>query len=127
MKKRLFFISFCVSLVLILQSCKKEVYQSELIKEITIDTTIMAGTDYHLNLAALGNEEDIATILEKGNYFSISQLENIDEMFTSVYHYISNKNAVGVDHVVLSISQNPEGKNKISKDSTIIYINFSFQ
>ena len=127
MKKIILTSSFLLMLVVAMQSCMKEVQQSEIIKEITIDTTMQMGTDYQLNLAPYGKEDDIATILEKGNNFSISQLENINDMFTSVYHYASALKNSGKDQVVLSISQNPEGRDVSSKDSTIITINFTIK
>lgn len=127
MKKIILTSSFLLMLIVAMQSCMKEVQQSETIKEITIDTTIQTGTDYQLNLAPYGKEDDVATILEKGNNFSISQLENINDMFTSVYHYASALKNSGKDQVVLSISQNPEGRDASSKDSTIITINFTIK
>lgn len=127
MKKIILTSSFLLMLVVAMQSCMKEVQQSEIIKEITIDTTIQKATDYQLNLAPYGKEDDIATILEKGNNFSISQLENINDMFTSVYHYASALKNSGKDQVVLSISQNPEGRDVSSKDSIIITINFTIK
>jgi len=127
MKKFLLAISFSLVVLVGMQSCQKEVPQSEVIKEITIDTTIQAGSDYFLNLAPYGNEDDIATILEKGNNFSISELEDETDMFTSVYHYASSLKSPGADKVVLSISENPEGKTNYSKDSTIIYINLTIK
>gem|GEM_PF-1111454 len=127
MKNFLLTISLSLIVLLGMQSCQKEVPQSEVIKEITIDTTILAGSDYLLNLAPYGNEDAIATILEKGNHFSISELENETDMFSSVYHYASSLKNSGADKVVLSISENPEGKTNCSKDSTIIYINFTIK
>jgi len=124
MKKFLLSSSFLLMLVIAMQSCIKEVHQSEAIKEITIDTTIQVNSDYVLNLAPFGKDDDVATILQKGNNFSISQLENVNDMFTSVYHYVPASKATGTDQVVLSISQNPLIHNACSKDSTIIYINF---
>lgn len=127
MKKNLFLITLSLLMMVSFQSCFKDVMQSEKIKEITIDTTISAGSHYHLNLAAYGKDDDVATILEKGNHFAISQLENVDELFTSIYHYSSTSKTIGTDHVVISISQNPEGRRMCSKDSTIIYINFTIK
>lgn len=127
MKKILFTLSFFLILVVSMQSCMKEVHQSEIIKEITIDTTIQTGIDFLLNLAPYGEDDDVATILQKGNNFSISQLENINDMFTSVYHYAAALKNSGTDQVVLSISQNPDGRRASSKDSTIITINFTIK
>ena len=84
MKKNVFTLTLSLLMVLMFQSCFKDVLQSEKIKEITIDTTISAGSHYHLNLASFGKDDDVATILEKGNHSAISQLENVDELFTSI-------------------------------------------
>lgn len=127
MKKFLLTSSLLLISVVAMQSCMKEVHQSEVIKLLTIDTTIQAGSNYLLNLAPFGSDDDIATILEKGNHFSISQLENIDDMFTSVYHYAAPSKTSGTDQVVLAISQNPEGRQACSKDSTIITIHFTIK
>ena len=114
---------FLFALFIMLQSCQKELPQSEVIKEITIDTAITMGTDFYFDLAPLGDEDKIANILEKGNIFSISRLEEETDMLTAIYHYRSNTK--GTDRVVLSISENPTGKTMVSKDSTIIYINIT--
>lgn len=109
-----------------LSSCHKEV-ATERIKEITIDTTIAAGSSYYLNLAPLGGDDDIATILDKGSMASVSALENVSDIFTPIYHYSSSESAAGADHVVLAISQNPSGRTVVSRDSTIIYINLTLK
>lgn len=126
MKKFLLGSTLLLALFVMMQSCQKEV-QSETIKEVTIDTTVTAGSDYLLNLAPYGDEGNIATILDKGNNSSVSELENETDMFTTVYHYKTDSKAQGADHVVLSISQNPQGRQVCSKDSTIIYINFTIK
>ena len=126
--KKIILSSFCIFvLFVVMQSCQKEVHQSESIKEITIDTTLASGIDYFLNLAPFGDEDDIATILEKGKIFSVSQLENETDMFTSVYHYSASAKTSGTDRIVLSVSENPGGRNKCSKDSTIIYLNLTIK
>lgn len=126
MKNLLLSISASLVVLLGMQSCQKEILpREERLKEITIDTTIQAGSDYLLNLAPYGNEEDIATILEKGNNYTISTLENETDMFTSVYHYSSSLK--GTDKVVLSISENTAVKNIPCKDSIIIHINFTIK
>jgi len=125
MKKNLLGSTLLLVLFVMMQSCQKEI-QSEIIKEVTIDTTITAGSDYLLNLAPYGDEGNIATILDKGNNSSVSELENETDMFTTVYHYKADSKIQGADRVVLSISQNPQGR-QCSKDSTIIYINFTIK
>lgn len=121
MKKLVLGPVFLIALFVMMQSCQKDLPQSEVIKEITIDTAITMGTDFYFDLAPYGDEDKIANILEKGNIFSISRLEEETDMLTAIYHYRSNTK--GSDHVVLSISQNPTGRDMVSKDSTIIYIN----
>ncbi len=126
MKKFLLGSTLLLALFMMMQSCQKEI-QSEKIKEITIDTTVTAGSDYLLYLAPYGDEGNIATILDKGNNSSVSELENETDMFTTVYHYKTDPKTQGADQVVLSISQNPQGRQACSKDSTIIYINFTIK
>lgn len=119
--------AFAVALLLTgLSACHKEV-ATERIKEITIDTTIAAGSAYYLNLAPMGEEDDMASILDKGSLSSVSALENVSDVFTPVYHYSSSESASGTDHVVLAISQNPAGRAMVSKDSTIVYINLTLK
>ena len=127
MKKILHTVCLVMMLVIALSSCMKEVHQSEIIREITIDTTIEAGSDFLLNLAPYGKDDDMATLLERGNYFSLSQLENNNDLFTSVYHYASSLKTSGKDRVVLAISENPDARPHCSKDSTIITLNFTIR
>ena len=127
MKKILLSSILLFTLFVMMQSCQKDVVQSEKIKEITIDTTITAGSDYLLKLASYGDEGDVATILDKGSNFAVSQVENETDMFTSIYHYRSNAKANGIEQITLSISQNPKGRQSCSKDSTIIYINLTLK
>ncbi len=116
------FIASCLLMVMTI-SCQKEIRQSEKIKEITIDTTITTGTDLYFDMTAYGEEGDMASILEKGNHFSISQLEDETDMFTTIYHYAPAAKYIGTDSITLAISQNPIGRAACSKDSTIIYLN----
>ncbi|MES2332210.1 MAG: hypothetical protein V4539_21555 [Bacteroidota bacterium] len=125
MKKILLSSTLLFGLFVLMQSCQKDLPQSEVIKEITIDTTISVNTDYYFDLAPLGDEDKIATILEKGKSYSISRLEDETDMLTAIYHYKPDAKAAGTDRVVLAISQNPNGRDMVSKDSTIIYINFT--
>ena len=128
MKKTLLSITALFLVLFILQSCQKEVHQSEKIKEITIDTTIAAGTTYQLYLAPLGTDDDIANIIQQGSNFTVSSLTNESDMFTTVYQYSPAAKTSGTtDHVVLSISENPAGRPACSKDSTIIYLNFTIK
>lgn len=127
MKKALLLLSVSFLILLALPSCQKEVPESEQIKEIVIDTTLKAGADYYLSLAPLGNEDNIATILEKGaNYYKSEFIDETD-MFTTVYHYSPSLKNTGTDKVVLAISANPNGRTAGSKDSTIIYLNFTIK
>lgn len=109
-----------------MQSCRKDIQQSEIIKEITIDTTIQSGTDYKLNLAPYGDDDNIATIIQQANHYTLSQLEDISDVFNPVYHYVSDPKSTGSEQVVLAISKNP-AMEKCNKDSTIITINFTIQ
>ncbi len=127
MKKYLLSIVCILGTLVMMQSCVKEVQQSEKIKEITIDTTITAGSDYILNLAQYGDDNSVAAILEPGSNFSVSQLENIDDLFTTRYHYSAALKNKGTDKITLSISEDPKSSNGANKDSTIIYINFTIK
>lgn len=126
MKKHLLTAVLLLSGVVIMQSCRKDVQRSEIIKEITINNTIVAGEDYELSLAQFGDDDNIATIIQQANHAAISQLENLSDVFNPVYHYASKEKITGTDQVVLAISKNPESK-RCNKDSTIITINFTFQ
>lgn len=123
MKKYLlhFFYAFC--LFVLMQSCTKEIHQSENIKEITIDTTLRAGTDFNLSLAPYGDDDNVADIIQQANHYSLSRLEDLSDVFNPVYHYVSDVKSSGPDRVVIAISKNPDCK-RANKDSTIITINF---
>ncbi len=125
MKKILLSTAFLLALFVTMQSCHKEILQKEMVKDITIDTTIKSGSDYLLNLAPYGDEGYVATILDAGNNFSVSRLENETDMFTTVYHYTPAAKFSGIDYVTLSIKPNPADGQGNSKDSTIIYINLT--
>jgi hypothetical protein len=44
---------FLFALLVMMQSCQKDLPQSEVIKEITIDTAITMGTDFYFDLAPM--------------------------------------------------------------------------
>lgn len=106
------------ALTSILPSCQKEVQQKQVVKEIKIDTTISAGTDYRLELAEYGEDGDFASIVDKGTNASISELENESDVFTTIYHYKPRATFTGTDLVTLSIHQ-----HECDGDSTVIYLN----
>ncbi|MEN9685680.1 MAG: hypothetical protein RLZZ28_1466 [Bacteroidota bacterium] len=128
MKKNLVFICLLLLLGFGFFSCKKELNKSRLTSELFIDTSIVAGSDYYLNLSPMGTEDDMAIILTKGNNTVISELENESDMFTTVYHYQSTlKSAGSTDKVVLLITGNPLLNNHCNKDSTFIYLNLTLK
>ena len=127
MRKLIYIIAFFLFLFVTMQSCSKNVDESEIIMKVTIDTTIKAGTEYELSLISYGDDDDdIATIIQQAAHSSISQLENLSDVFNPVYHYASSEKTTGTDRVVLAISKNPDIR-KCNRDSTIITINFTIQ
>lgn len=126
MQKYLLNPAVILSLFILLQSCRKDSAHSPIIKEVTIDATILAGTDYELSLAPFGDDDNIATILQQARYFSVSQLENLSDVFNPIYHYVPDSKITGMDKVVLAISKNPDCK-RFNKDSTIITIHFTIK
>jgi hypothetical protein len=126
MKKFLLSAAFIFSLFVLMESCQKEVHHSEVVKEITIDTTISVGSNYTLNLASFGDEGDVANIIQQGTNYAVSQIDNESDMFTSVYHYVPSSKNTGTDQVTISINHNPQGKKNCG-DSTLIYINFTIK
>ncbi len=126
MQKYLFKPAVFLSLFILLQSCTKESAHNSILKEVTIDATILAGTDYELSLAPFGDDDNIATIIQQARHFSVSQLENLSDVFNPVYYYVPNSKITGMDKVVLAISKNPDCK-RFNRDSTIITINFTIK
>jgi hypothetical protein len=114
---------FLLALFVLMQSCQKEALHREFIKDLTIDTTIAAGAHYYLDLTPYGDEGDMATVANPGNYFSVSRLEDVTDMFTYIYHYSPANNSFDTkDHVTISIKRySPE------QDSTVIHINFTIK
>jgi hypothetical protein len=107
---------------MLLPSCQKEVLQKEVVKEITIDTTISAGASYFLELAPYGDEGDAVHITETPSFASTSAFENETDMFTYVYHYTAAPDAAGkTDHVTIAVSRTA------CADSTVIYLNLSIK
>ena len=106
-----------------MQSCQKEAVHKEYIKDLTIDTTIAAGTHFYLDLTPYGDEGDEATIANPGNYFSVSRLEDVTDMFTYIYHYSPANNLSDTkDRVTISIK-----RYSSEEDSTVIHINFTIK
>ena len=112
-----------LTLFVLAQSCQKETIRRTYARDLTIDTTIAHGTHYYLDLTPYGDEGDLATVTEPGNYFSVSRLEDVTDMFTYVYHYSPvDKLADTKDRVTISIKRySPE------QDSTVIHINFTIK
>jgi hypothetical protein len=125
MKKIFLYIAFTFSILMMMQSCQKDVASSLRAKQVTVDTAIQAGTDFYLNLAQYGYDDDIATIVQQGTKYIVSQIEDNSDLFTSVYHYSTAENVTGTDRIVLSIKESPVGGQTFSKDSTLVYINLT--
>jgi hypothetical protein len=123
MKKYLLYTVSALALLCVLPSCHKESVQSENIQEVSIDTTIAAGSDYYLSLAPLGDDDNIVDIIKQGTKYSTSRIENLTDVFNPIYHYAADTNATGPDQVVLAITKNPTCRD-YNKDSTFVCINF---
>lgn len=126
MKNLLSSLILLVAAAIMLPSCQKDMQQSGIPQKITIDTTLQAGLDYELNLAPYGDEDNIATIIQQANHFSISQLENLSDVFNPIYHYVAQEKITGIEQVVISISKHPDSR-RCNKGSTIITINFTIK
>ena len=123
---------FCASLLAIiglffLTACQKEVIQSEVIKEIVLDTTIEAGSVFQLNLAPVYSSTKTASIIEQATGFKISEIDFAEDQANPVYHYSSNLPSGGTDKVTIAIANLPTNTGTVSKDSTIIYVNFTIK
>lgn len=128
MKKIVHFFIFCTLVVVALQSCKKDVVQqTETIKEIIIDTAIQAGSSFQLKLAPVWDSTKMVTIIQQANSFTISQLDSPESNTAPVYTYASSLQSGGTDQVTLAVSDLNDGKRVLSKDSTIIYVNFTIK
>jgi len=115
--------TFLIALFILMQSCQKETVHKDYIKDLTIDTTIAAGTHFYLDLTPYGDEGDEATIANPGNYFSVSRLEDVTDMFTYIYHYSPVNNLSDTkDRVTISIK-----RYSSEEDSTVIHINFTIK
>ena len=112
-------------LLIMFHSCRKDVQENGVITKISIDTTITAGSDYELSLIPYGDDDDIATIIQQATNFSISQLEDLSDVFNPVYHYVPAK-INGTDKVVLAINKHPD-ITQSNRDSTIITIHFTIK
>lgn len=114
-------------LLFVTVSCRKEISEREMPAEIRIDQTITAGSDFWLPLASYGEEGEMATLLNKGANFTISQLENESDQFTYVYHYQSMPSYKGEENITLAISQDPGNRKPCRNDSTFIYLHLNIQ
>lgn len=127
MKKNYYRLLPLFVLLLVAVSCRKEISEREMPAEIRIDKTIPAGSDLWLPLASYGDEGELATLLDKGTNFTISQLENETDQFTYIYHYQSLPSYKGVENITLAISQNPGNRKPCRNDSTFIYLHLTVQ
>ncbi len=125
MKKPILCTLLCLSATFFLLSCTKEVAQSEVIKEIILDTTIRQGTAFHLDLSTVWNATKKVTIIEQATHFTISEIEPQEGNTSPSYLYTSSLQSGGTDRVTIAISDLDDGKRTVSKDSTIIYVNFT--
>ena len=124
--KKLFCASlFVVTGIFFFSSCKKEVIQSEIIKEISIDTTIEAGSVFELSLAPVYSSKNTASIIEQASNFTISSINFPEDGSAPTYQYQSNQLAGGTDKVTIAIAAKNTGQSIVSKDSTIIYVNLT--
>ena len=126
--KRMFYALTCAASILFF-SCTKDPHHNDILgKRITIDTALVSGTLYTLDLKPYGDADDVATITKQASTFTTSEIVSSTAGFAPVYHFSANsdiKNPIN-EQVVLSIT---EGGNRRRPgcDSTLITINFKVQ
>ncbi len=117
----------CMVCLIAMQSCQKEVIQSEKIKELTIDTTISYNSTYYLDLSPYCTTSQMVTIIDQAKHFSVSRIDSVEETTSPYYTYATSLKNTGTDKITLAISDLDDGRRILSKDSTIIYINLTIK
>ena len=125
--KKLFYAASFLAITATIQSCDKHI--NRLSKQIIIDTTLAAGTDYVLNLQPYGDQDDAANITKQATSFTTSEIINTSGTFAPVYHYTSSAKSNLTDQTVLSITEGNNGNGNMRRhsDSTTITINFTIK
>jgi hypothetical protein len=119
MNKIVYTIAFLL-LFFTMQSCEKNM--EDAVKQVVIDTTLVSGTEYMLNLQQFGDADDVAAITKQGNNYTTSAIINTTGAFNPVYHYSAVTKTGLSDQVLLTVSEGHEGRGH--GKSTIITINF---
>ena len=110
-----------------MQSCQKEVIQSEVIKELTIDTTISINSTFNLDLSAVYDPSKVVTIIQQAQHYTVSRIDTVEDTMSPYYTYTSSLQSGGTDKVILSVSDLTDGKRVCRNDSTIIYLNLTIK
>ena len=113
--------------MIVMQSCQKEVIQSEIIKELTIDTTISVNSIFNLDLSGVYDPSKVVNIIQQAQHFTVSRIDTVEDTTSPYYTYTSSLQSGGTDKVTLSVSNRADGKSAYRNDSTIIYINLTIK
>ena len=127
MKKLIFTTLLGFGYMIAMQSCQKEVIQNEIIKELTIDTTISVNSTFNLDLSGVYDPSKVVNIIQQAQHFSISRIDTVEDTNYPYYTYTSSLQSSGSDKIVLSVSNRTDGKTAVRNDSTIIYINLTIR
>lgn len=127
MKKLILTTLLGVGYMVVMQSCQKEVIQSEIIKELTIDTTISVNSTFNLDLSGVYDPSKVVNIIQQAQHFTVSMIDTVEDTNYPYYTYSSSLQRSGTDKVVLSVSNRTDGKTAVRNDSTIIYINLTIK
>ena len=76
-------------------SCRKD--GQHLSKSIVIDTALVSGREYLLNLQPYGDADDTAAIQKQGTLYTVSEITNSAGIFAPVYHYFATVKSAGND------------------------------
>jgi hypothetical protein len=107
-------------------ACKKAGHGET--KNITLNASVAAGTDYQLNLAPYGDADDVASITIPATNAAVSRIENAPTGFAPVYHFIGDAaKFTATDKVVITVEEGGRGRRCHQSDKTIITINFTIQ
>ena len=87
---RMFYATICAASISLF-SCTKDPHHNDILgKRITIDTTLISGTLYTLDLKTYGDADDVATITQQASTFTTSEIVNSAAGFAPVYHFSAN-------------------------------------
>lgn len=124
MKKYLIILLPLIAGLVFLSSCRKEKHKT---KYITLNETVKSGIPYSLDVSAYGDEDDQAVITTQAFHYGSSQIDLDAATSKSIYHFTDDSKYKTGETVVITLSENHEGRSggHCDHDEAVITIHFT--